>query len=172
MLFLLKSMVGGAQVYQLSDDLSSIKFVIKNLGFPVKGNFTGARGSINYSPTNLNGAIFNVTVDANRIFTGNSTRDEHLKKAEYFDVVKYPSINFVSKKVVAAPNGDQSLTGTLTIKGISKEIAIPFKVEPHPKGLLFKGAFHLNRRDFKVGGGNLVLSEDLSVDLSIVAIKS
>jgi polyisoprenoid-binding protein YceI len=61
--------------------------------------------------------------------------------------------------------------GNLIIKGVSKEIKFPFKATPKDDGFLFEGEFKINRRDFKVGGNSLSLSDDVTVSLSVFAKK-
>jgi polyisoprenoid-binding protein YceI len=61
--------------------------------------------------------------------------------------------------------------GNLTIKGVTKEIKFPFLYIPKEDGYLFQGEFEINRRDFGVGGKSLSLSDDLKVELSVLAKK-
>ncbi|MFP5041465.1 YceI family protein [Parasediminibacterium sp. JCM 36343] len=160
-----------AQSYTPADNGSSVKFVIKNLGFNVDGSFTGLRGSINYVPDNPTVSTFNVSVDANSVNTGNGKRDTHLKKDEYFDAAKYSTLHFISYKITKSASGELAVTGIITIKGVSKEINFPFTVTQQEGGIVLKGSFKLNRRDFNVGGSSMVLSDNLVVDLVIFGKK-
>jgi polyisoprenoid-binding protein YceI len=170
--FLLATSLLFAQAYTPVDKGSSIKFTIKNLGINTTGSISGIKGSIHYDVSNPLAASFNVTIDAATVNTGNSLRDEHLNKESYFNYKKYPTLSFVSKNVSINPSTHSlRVTGTLTIKGVSKEITFPFTVEPQGDGLLFKGTFPLNRRDFSVGSSSLILSDDLTVSLTVFAKK-
>ena len=166
------SLSGRAQNYVPVETGSAIKFSIKNFAVNVGGSFTGLKGVIRFNATDPASAVFDVTVDANSVNTGNSGRDNHLKKEEYFDVQKYPLIRFVSRQVKASgTSGLFNITGTITIKGVSRETSFPFTVMKQPDGLVFNGTCKLNRRDFKVGGSSLVLSDNLTVSISVFAIK-
>jgi len=166
------SLISTGQNYQPVDQLSDIKFTIKNLGFNVTGTFKGLAGTIRFNATDPGSSSFNVTIDANTVNTGTGARDNHLRKEEYFDVAKYPKISFVSKQVTASgKNGGYTVTGNLTIKGVTKEISFPFTVTAKNDGLLFTGECKLNRRDFKVGGSSMVLSDNLVVSLKVFAKK-
>ncbi len=113
---------------------------------------------------------FDVTVDATTIDTDNGSRDGHLKKTEYFDVAKYPTIHILSTKISATSNpGIYLLNANLTIKGVTKSVSFNFKVNNINNGYLFTGEFPMNRRDFKVGGNSVSLSDNLNVSLSIFA---
>ena len=161
-----------AQTYTPIDKGSEIKFAIKNLGISTSGSISGIKGSINYKLADPNSASFNVSIDANSVNTGNSLRDGHLKKESYFNVKQYPKISFVSKNV-SLNNTTHMLqaTGTLTIKGVSKEITFPFMVSQQGDGLLFKATFPLNRKDFNVGGSSLTLSDEVKVSIIVFASK-
>jgi polyisoprenoid-binding protein YceI len=144
----------------------SVTFMIKNFGISTKGSFSGLKGTIKWDATNPSNSSFNVSVDANTINTGIDMRDNDLRKERYFNVAKYPTINFVSTAVNAT-----TVTGNLTIKGITKQVNIPYTVKPSGNGYLFEGKFPLNRRDFDVGGSSFTLSDDLEVQLKVLATQ-
>ncbi|MES2005843.1 MAG: YceI family protein [Bacteroidota bacterium] len=163
---------GMSQQFIPVDNGSAINFSIKNFGINTNGSFTGLEGKIRFMESDLNASLFDISVDVNTLTTGIKARDNHLRKEEYFNAEKFPRINFVSKKVLATEkSGEYTITGTITIKGISKEISFPVTVTKQTDGLRFKTGFKLNRRDFKVGGSSIVLSDNLVVSLSLVAKK-
>lgn len=169
--FALFTVVGYGQNYQPVDNGSSVKFSIKNFALNVIGDFKGLAGAIRFNATDPGSASFNVSVDAFTINTGNSVRDNHLRKDEYFDVQNYPKISIISKKVTASDKpGVFILTAMVNMKRVSKEISFPFTVVPQKEGMLFKGELKLNRRDFKVGSGSLILSDNLTISLSVFAV--
>ena len=166
------SLSSYSQTYTPISSGSLVKFTINNFGLNTNGIFSGLKGEIKYNANNLQEAYFNVSVDANTINTGISAKDNHLKKEEYFDIIKYPTMHFVSTKITSGNNGNMILNGTLTIKGISKEVAFPFIVSKRGNDLLFTGAFKINREDFKVGGSSMVLSNNVSINLQILSKKN
>ena len=95
-------------------------------------------------------------------------RDNHLKKEEYFNAEKYPNISFVSTGIKPDNNG-YTISGSLTIKGISKNISFPFTAVAQNGGMLFTGNFSINRKDFNVGEGSAVLSNNVDVSLKVFA---
>lgn len=161
---------GLAQNYTPVDAGSAIRFNIKNFGLNVTGSFTGLKGKLNFDPANLPAATVTVSVDASSINTGNSKRDKHLKKEDYFDVASYPVLSFVSTKITGA-GGVFLMEGSLTIKGVSKAISFPFTAKKEGNGYRFTGEFSINRRNFNVGGSSWVLSDHLIVSLNILTIK-
>jgi len=162
-----------AQVYKPADEGSKVKFVIKNFGINTGGTFNGLDGTINFDPANAANASFEVSVDAKTIDTDVESRDNHLRKGEYFDVEKFPKISFKSTKITKTNSAEfLYMFGNITIKGVTKEIKFPFKATPKDDGYVFEGNFKLNRRDFGVGGNSLSLSDELTVNLSVFAKKN
>lgn len=175
LLFTLMLFVGNlamlnAQQYQPVDSKSAVKFSIKNFGIKTGGAFKGLEGVIEFDKANPDKSKFDISVASATVNTDNNSRDNHLRKEEYFDVEKYPKITFKSEKMVSKGNGF-SVTGKLTIKGTVKDISFPFTATPKDDGYLFEGSFNINRRDFKVGGNSAVLGDDVTVTLSVFAGK-
>ena len=154
------------------DEGSKVHFVIKNFGIKTGGDFTGLNGSIKFAPANLAICSFDVSVDANSINTDNESRDGHLRKAEYFDVATYKTINFKSTKItLSSVAGRYYVFGELTVKGVTKPVEFGFGVTPKDGGYVFDGEFIINRRDFGVGGSSISMSDNLTVSLSVFAKK-
>ena len=143
----------------------SVIFVIKNLGINTKGSFKGLKGSIKWDAANLSNSSFNVSVDANTINTGIDLRDNDLRKATYFNVAQYPTINFVSTAITAT-----NVAGNLTIKGITKQISFPFTVSKSAQGYVFEGGFTINRRDFDIGSSSFSLGNSVNVSIKVKAV--
>jgi polyisoprenoid-binding protein YceI len=163
----------SSQTYTALDEGSKVKFVIKNFGINVGGTFAGLTGTITFDPASLATANFTVSVDAKTVDTDTKARDNHLRKAEYFDVEKYPRLSFRSTKVTTTTKeGYLYMYGVITIKNVSKEISFPFTQTSKDGGILFEGKFDLNRRDFGVGGKSFSMADDLTVELSIFAKKN
>lgn len=160
----------GFAQFRPVDQRSAIKFTIQNFGFDVNGSFSGLHGTINFDPKNPVVAHFEVYIDAATINTGNVFRDNHLRDESYFNVRKYPEIQFLSTGV-STNNGVLIISGKLTIKNITKNISFPFVALPERDGYMFKGNFRINRRDFDVGGASTI-SNELEVQLNIAAKKT
>lgn len=160
------------QVLKPVDEKSSVKFRIKNFGFnTVTGSLKGIQGSIRFSPDNLGSSAMDVTIEAKTVNTGINMRDNHLRKAEYFDVNKYPQIRFVSTKItLSSKTGTFFMFGKLTIKNVTRDISFPFTATPDSDGYMFEGEFKINRIDYGVGESSSV-SDNLTVVLKVVGRK-
>lgn len=159
-----------SQTYTPVDEGSKVHFVIKNFGIATGGDFKGLTGSIKFDLNNLASSEFDVSVEAKTVDTDMQGRDNHLRKAEYFDVATYPQLTFKSTKITKTNKAEfLYMFGTITIKGVTKEIKFPFKATAKDGGYLFEGNFKLNRRDFGVGGSSISLSDELNVTLTVFA---
>ncbi len=156
--------------YTAVDDGSRVHFVIKNFGIRTGGDFTGVKGTIKFDPAKFGSSSFDVTVDASTVDTDNSSRDGHLKKAEYFDAATYKTLRFKSTKIVqSTAAGRFYVYGELTIKGVTKPVEFGFGATAKDGGYVFNGSFEINRRDFGVGGSSISLSDNLTVSLTVFA---
>ena len=161
-----------AQIYTANSENSKIAFTIKNIGLNVNGTFSGLKGTIVFNNLDLKSSEINVSVSSYSINTDNAARDKHLRKEEYFDVEKYPMINFKSSKIEKATRLNRyNVEGNLTIKGISKPIKFELIAAEKDNNLELKCNFEINRRTFKVGGNSLVLSDNVKMNLAITANK-
>ena len=91
----------------------------------VKGTFDKFDCAIKFDPDNIANSSVEVTIDVASIDTKDEKRDEHLRGEDFLHASKHPDITFVSKKI--AKKGDGYVAaGTLTIRGVSKEVELPF----------------------------------------------
>jgi polyisoprenoid-binding protein YceI len=161
-----------AQTYNANDTNSKIGFVIKNIGLNVNGSFSGLKGTIIFDVKDLKSSEINFSVNSNSVNTDNSARDKHLRKEEYFDVEKFPIINFKSTKIEASTRLNRyNVEGNLNIKGIIKPIKFELIAVEKDNNLELKCNFEINRRNFKVGGNSLVLSDNVKMNLIVVCNK-
>ncbi len=150
---------------QNSPTRSAITFEIKNLGIGTSGSISGLLTEIQFTPSNLNSSIVEASVDVNTINTDNSSRDEHLRSEDFFDVSHYPKIVLKSVTFKRKSGNNYLGTFTLTIKGKSKQIEMPFIFLEKENAVEFKGTFKINRLGFGVGSKSMILSDEVTVNI-------
>ena len=166
-LFTLSSNWGfGQDLWKI--DSARVVFHISNAGFDVEGTIAGIAGNIKFSKNKLDKSFFTTEAKTETIQTGIKLRDKHLKKPDYFDTDKYPTIKIESKKIIKSKDGFDAFC-TVTIKGQTKNLTIPFTFNQTYKKAEFKGIFSLNRLDFGVGEKSSILSETVKIDIWISA---
>lgn len=144
-----------------------VKFSIKNAGLTVNGSFSGFSGDVLFSRESLAKSKITASVASATIKTGIEARDKHLKKEEYFDAAAFPLITMQSKFFAKAEDGTYRGYFKLTLKGITKDIMIPFKFEEKGQMAFIEGSIKLNRLDYKIGKSSLILSDEVIIDIKL-----
>lgn len=154
--------------WQVKD--AQINFKIKNFGSYVNGSLGGLDAKIYFSPENLAQSTMEASVKAETIYTGNKSRDRHLRKDDYFDAVKFPFLRMKSTKIIKEK---EQFVGyfELTIRNKTQEVQMPFRFVPNGNEATFSGNFSINRRDFGVGGKSWVLGDEVIVNIELKAQK-
>jgi polyisoprenoid-binding protein YceI len=112
------------EMWYLDPPHSSAQFSVRHLGIStVRGTFNKVGGVVVDSPDPSKASV-NVTIDANSIDTRVEMRDKDLRSDHFFDVAKYPTITFASKRVESAGAGKLKVTGDLTMHGVTKEVVL------------------------------------------------
>jgi polyisoprenoid-binding protein YceI len=175
---------GTSGVYTFDKNHTFISFKARHMGLiDVPGFFRDISGTINYDAKDVTRSTVEFTAKTASIDTGVAARDNHLRSADFFEVEKYPEITFKSTGV--AKQGDQwSVTGTFTMKGVTKTISFPFNIagflpadQRNGGRMGVTAATTLNRREYGINwGGNLpngaaAVSDQIKIDLQIEAVK-
>ncbi len=104
--------------WQLDNAHTRVGFSVEHLGFSTTmGRFNKVDGTLNYNMKAPNKTQMNFVIDTNSIDTAWEARDEHLRKADFFDVAKYPTMTFKSTKVDFINPIQAKVTGDFTLLG-------------------------------------------------------
>lgn len=104
---------------------ASINFRVKHLGYSwLVGRFDTFSGTFSYDDKAPDKAAVNVEIDTNSVNSNHAERDKHLRSADFLDVAKFPKATFVSKSVKPAGDGKATIVGDLTLRGVTKEVAL------------------------------------------------
>lgn len=174
----------AAATYAIDPMHTSVSFEIEHMGLSkVHGRIDKFSGRVVEDP-DLAKASVEFTGEIASIDTAVPARDKHIQAPDYFDAEKYPTLSFKSTKVAKAGE-DYVVTGDLTIKGVSKSVAITFShrgpVEAPGTGPARVGViaqpFTIKRTDFGIGKGDkmpngvMPLSDEVVMRLSLEATK-
>lgn len=160
-----------SQQWEFLPEHSKVTFNIRNAGINVSGEFKEFDAKIVFNPDDPSASSINGTIKVNSIETGIGKRDRDLRSDNYFHAEKFPEINFRSKSVKHIEAAMYEIKGVLTIKDVSKNITLKVRYIESKRSAAFRTTINLNRRDFNVGGRSLILSDDLSAEILIVARK-
>jgi polyisoprenoid-binding protein YceI len=160
-----------------------VGFAVRHLMIStVKGHFSGVAGVVTVDHDDFATATIEATVDPATVHTGEAQRDAHLRSADFFDVERFPTLTFTSRRVTKTADGRYSLTGDITIHGVTKSVTLDVGAEGVGRdpwgndraGFTLTGV--INRRDFGLtwnqaleAGGVLVGEEvKLSIDVELI----
>lgn len=181
------ALVTGAagSTWTIDTDHSAANFSIQHMTISkVKGGFNNVSGSVVFHDSGPNPFSIDMTIDPSSIDTGVNKRDDHLKSPDFFDIAKYPSIHFVSKKVVPSGKGKYQVIGALTMHGVTNNITVTLEglegEAKDPWGNIRKGGqitSEVNRKDYGMEynsvleTGGLLIGEEAYVTLDFELIK-
>ena len=184
-LFFTFPVLSQAATWQIDPDHSSFEFKVRHLTVSnVKGNFTKVKGAVTMDDKDISNLNVELTIDPASVNTGHAKRDEHLRGSDFFDVAEYPTITFVSKKVIKDGPDRLKVTGDLTLHGVTREATVnvegPTQEVKDPGGNFRRGATgtaRINRKDFgltwnrALETGGVVVGEDVDIFVEIELIK-
>ncbi len=160
---------------------SEVAFAVRHLMVSkTRGRFTGYDVTIMTSEDPRRSSV-TATIDLASIDTGNETRDNHVRSADYLDVERYPTMSYRSTGV-RRTNGGWVVDGELTLHGVTRQV--PLAVEMNGFGsdewggqrAGFSATAQINRRDFGIDlsipmdGGGVAVGDKVSISLEIEAV--
>jgi polyisoprenoid-binding protein YceI len=114
-----------AGTYKVESYHTQVGFSLSHFGFTnYAGLFSGATGRLHLDPAHLTAAKLDVSIPVQSIETTVPQLTDELKGAQWFDTAKFPSATFTSTKVVGGSNGDATITGNLTLHGVTKPVVL------------------------------------------------
>jgi polyisoprenoid-binding protein YceI len=173
--------------WNIDPNHSTAQFTVRHFGISnVTGSFTKVTGTVVLDEKDISNSQVSATIDVNSVDTRVEARDKDLKSDHFFEVEKYPTIEFKSKKVVSSA-GKLQVIGDLTIHGTTREVTLevdePTTAVSDPYGNLRRGisaATSINRKEFNLlynkalGTGEAVVGDTvkIQIDAEIIRKKS
>jgi polyisoprenoid-binding protein YceI len=161
---------------------SEATFQVRHLVTKVRGHFTDFAGRIEFNEEAPEQSSVSFTIQAASIDTKTADRDAHLRSEDFFFVDKHPEITFVSSKMTKKGDDDYDVRGTLTIRGVAKDVSLPVTFLGHaqdPWGnarLGFEAETTINRKDFglmwnaALETGGFLVGDEVKISAQIQAI--
>lgn len=178
----LKTLTGA---YAIDPSHSRIGFAARHaMVSKVRGSFNEFDGHGFYDAANPANSKVELTIQANSIDTRNADRDAHLKGNDFFAMATYPEITFRSTSVESVDSENFTVTGDLTIKGVTKAVTIGFEftgaaTDPFGNDRIgLEGTTTVNRKDWGVNwnaaldAGGLLVSEKVTLEFEVSAIRT
>jgi polyisoprenoid-binding protein YceI len=175
----------ATSTWQIDPLHTAAAFTVKHMAIStVRGQFKSVTGTVILDESDITKSTVNVTIDTTTVDTGEPKRDADLKSDNFFDVAKFPTMTFKSKKVEQVSPGKLKVTGDLTLRGTTREVVLdvegPTAAIKDPWGMQRSAASvstKINRQDFGVkwnktlDNGGLVVSDDVNITIDVEMTK-
>lgn len=166
------------ETYVIDNSHTYPHFTYSHLGFSSQTHrFDKTSGTVVLDRAARTGSV-DVSIDATSVNTGSALFNEHIQAADYFDTARYPAITFKSAQMKFKGDQPESLTGDLTIKGVTKPVTLAithFKCMPHPMLKVPACGANANtqikRSDFNMGKNVPYVGDEITLTLAIEAVK-
>jgi polyisoprenoid-binding protein YceI len=165
---------------------SSAQFSVRHLAIStVRGTFSKISGTVQLDESDITKSTVNVSIDVATVDTHEPDRDADLRTDKFFDVAKYPTMTFKSKKVEQVAPGKLKVTGDFTLHGVTKEVVLDVEGPTPPvkdpwgnQRAAVSAATKINRQAYGVkwnatmDNGGVVVGDDVSINLDVEMVKA
>lgn len=162
-------------VWQADPMHTQVEFAAKHLGMmTVRGHFAEVSVTGTIEPTHPEATAIEVSIQTASIRTHHAQRDNDLRSSNFLEVDKFPTITFKSTKVEPAGDDKYTLTGDLTIKGITRPVTLnlvrygEFNDPMMGHRIAYSGQGTINRKDFGMTfsmmlDGKFIVSDEIQL---------
>jgi polyisoprenoid-binding protein YceI len=156
----------------------------------VRGHFKDVHGTLEFDPDTPTQLAIEVTIQADKLWTGEPQRDDHLRSGDFLDAGKHPTITFKSTRSKCVGANDYEVAGDLTIRGISRPVVLemhylgkwrtPYWTAAGDAGPVtrvgFVGEARINRHDFQVSwngqleNSGVIVGDEVLIKVDVEAL--
>jgi polyisoprenoid-binding protein YceI len=172
-----------AGTFAIDTSHSAAAFSVRHLMVAkTKGRFTDFSGTVTIADDPLASSV-DVTIQAGSIATGDETRDNHLRSADFLDVEQQPTLTFKSTSVRHSNRENFVVAGDLTIAGVTQPVSLNLEylgsvVDPWGGvRVAFSASTKINREDFgltwnqALETGGVLVGKEVHIDLEVEAVR-
>jgi len=178
----MSSQLSEKTAYAIDPAHTTAEFIVRHLMITkVRGRFAGVSGTLEFEPGSDVPSAVQATIDATSIDTREPQRDAHLKSADFFDIEKFPTLEFSSTRIEGTA-ADFTIHGSLTIHGVTRDVALKAEFEgrnPDPWGgqrVGYSASTTINRKDFgltwnaALETGGVVVGDEVRIELNVQGV--
>jgi polyisoprenoid-binding protein YceI len=172
----LAPMSANAQKWSNDPVHSTLMYTVRHMVTPMIGVFKKFNVDLTWDAENPTKTTISATVDVNSVVMGMDKLEGHLKSPDFFDTANFPEWKFESTSIVVDKKSKTKdsfiANGKLTVRGVTKDVAIPFTYlggmdSPYGKKAGFSAEFTINRIDYGVGQGDWAQTTGVGGDVKI-----
>ena len=161
------SVSAEAATWTIDTAKSHLGFTGAENGSAFKGSFGKFSGTIVFDPAAPAAGHADVTITTASATTGDQQKDGAMPGSDWFAADKFPQAHFVASGFKATGPGAYEAMGTLTIRGLTKQMTLPFTLALTGDTAKADGAVQLIRTDFGVGQGAWSTAQYVALQVSV-----
>jgi polyisoprenoid-binding protein YceI len=151
---------------------SRISFVSRQMNVPVEGEFRKFVTQVSWNAGQPEASAARVDIDVASFDMGERSLNEEAVSRPFLDARNHPRAGFVSTRVRTLGADRFEMGGRLTIKGVTRDVVVPFTARSEGAGTVFDGAVTIKRLDYRIGEGEWsdtkILADDVQVKFRLV----
>ncbi len=161
---------------QVQANQSKVSFGYKQMGVPMEGSFGKFAAQVGFDPDKLASAHAKIEIALASVDSGSSDADESVQGKLWFDTKNYPMATFVSTGIRPLGANRYQVSGRLTIKGKTLDVAAPVSLTVNGNRAAFDGSFNVKRLSYGVGIGEWTdldtVADDIQIKFHLVVLAS
>ena len=163
-----------AGTYTVETSHTRTQFTVSHMGFTDwYGDFSGTSGSLSIDPKNIAATKLDISIPVSSVSTTNAKLDEELKSAAWLGAEQFPTIRFVSTKIVRTGARAAAISGNLTLHGVTRPVVLAATfngagVNPLSKAYTvgFNARTAIKRSDYGVKAYIPLVGDELTIRIS------
>jgi polyisoprenoid-binding protein YceI len=164
--FCLAAMPAAADTWRLLDD-STFTFAASFEGTPLEGGFTDFDVNFEFDSQEPASGSLRVSVALAGADMGDSEMNEAIAAEEWFDAEEFPGAQYSSDEIVETAPGSYVAHGVLVLKGVQRDVDVPFVWSETAGVAAMRGEFTLKRTEFNIGTGEWASGEQIGIDVML-----
>jgi len=175
----------GTSTWQIDRVHSTAQFKVKHMMISnVTGEFTSIVGILELDESDSTKSKMRSSIDTATITTREPQRDAHLKSADFFHMEKFPELTFTSTSIQQKTDGELTVKGDLTIRGVTRNVVFdvkgPSTAQKDPWGntrIGLSATTRINRKDFgltwnaALEAGGFLVGDAVAITLDVQFVK-
>ncbi len=158
----------AADKYVVDYDKSAVTFVATQSGREFTGEFEKFTAEIAFSADDLAGSKVIATIDVTSADAGSGDRNDALPGSAWFNTKKFPKAVFAADDFAKGDDGQFVASGSLSLKGVSKPVVLPFTLTEKDGATHMVGKTTLTRTDFNVGSGQWASGDTVGLEVDVI----
>lgn len=179
----LVALPAAASTWDVDPAHTESSFVVKHMMLSnVRGQFGKTTGVIQQDDKDITKSSAEIKIDATTVDTREPKRDAHLKSPDFFDVEKFPTITFKSTRVTKGEGNTLTVTGDLTIHGVTKPVVLNLEYTPEAMAggkvrRALSATTKINRKDYgllwnkAIEAGGVMVGDEVTIHVEMELIK-